>query len=88
MSEAEHPAAVPIRDGLEPQMDVPREALSYFKQSLAEWSEDDLMGVCFTLHHRNGTCFQFSYCAPDGLPNKWIEAQAAAKWTFVAGSEA
>jgi len=86
MSEAEGPAdqpgertaaVLPIREGLELVADVQREALDYFKDRLAAYGGPDMIGVCFTVHDKNGRCTSFSYAAPDRMPNALLEAQAS-----------
>lgn len=79
MSGADEGAAVlPIRKGIEPELDVQREALDWFKDRLAAYGGPDMIGVCFTVHDKDGRCVSFSYSALEGLPNALIEAQAAA----------
>ncbi len=70
-------AVLPIREGIEPSIDVQREALDYFKDRLAAYGGPDMIGVCFTVHDKNGLCVSFSYAALEGLPNALLEAQAA-----------
>lgn len=78
MSGADEGAAVlPIREGLDLVADVQREALDWFKDRLASYGGPDIVGVCFTIHDKDGRCTSFSYAALDGLPNAWLEAQAA-----------
>lgn len=73
----ESAAVLPIREGLEPTLDVQREALDWFKDMLGQYSGPDLMGVCFTLHMADGRCNSFSLAFPAAMPNALIEAQAA-----------
>lgn len=70
-------AVLPIREGLEVRADVPREALSYFADRLAAYGGPNMVGVCFTIHDANGRTWCWSYAAQEGLPNAWLEAQAA-----------
>lgn len=68
---------LPIRAGLKLTADVQREALDWFKDKLAEYGGAEMIGVCFTIHMRDGLCTSFAYAAPEGLPHAMIEAQAA-----------
>lgn len=75
--EPEGAAVLPIREGLDLVADVQREALDYFKDRLAAYGGPDMIGMCFTVHDKDGRCVSFSYSALEGLPNALLEAQAA-----------
>lgn len=77
-------AVLPIREGIEPTLDVQREALDWFKDMLVTHAGPDLIGVCFTMHSVGGRCKAFSMAFPANLPNVLIEAQAAAVLSGVA----
>lgn len=77
-------AVLPIRAGIEPALDVQREALDWFKDMLVTHAGPDLIGVCFSMHSADGRCNVFSLAFPATLPNALIEAQAAAVLAGVA----